>query len=159
MKKLIWLSIMFGNILSSSCNLQATKENNSNEIIPLYKYNNKYDTIPNLNVYNNQHIDVKSRNLLSGDAIMPTTSSTASKTSTKTTTTRTSTTTKPTTTTTTTTSTSTSTTTTSSSTPITTSNITEITEIDDEILYGNLFTKQNMIKVLHPFTKNNIYYE
>lgn len=34
-----------------------------------------------------------------------------------------------------------------------------LTEIDDEILYGNLFTKQNMIKVLHPFTKNNIYYE
>jgi hypothetical protein len=34
-----------------------------------------------------------------------------------------------------------------------------LTEIDDEILYGNLFTKENMIKVLHPFTKNNIYYE
>ena len=34
-----------------------------------------------------------------------------------------------------------------------------LTEIDDDILYGNVFTKENMIKVLHPLTKNNIYYE
>ena len=34
-----------------------------------------------------------------------------------------------------------------------------LTEIDDEILYGNIFTRENMIKVLHPLTKNNIYYE
>ena len=34
-----------------------------------------------------------------------------------------------------------------------------LTEIDDEILDGNLFTKENMVKVLHPLTKNSIYYE
>jgi len=34
-----------------------------------------------------------------------------------------------------------------------------LTEIDDDILYGNLFSRENMIKVLHPLTKNNIYYE
>jgi hypothetical protein len=33
-----------------------------------------------------------------------------------------------------------------------------LTDIDDEILEGNVFTKENMLKVLHPFTKNNIYY-
>ena len=34
-----------------------------------------------------------------------------------------------------------------------------LTEIDDEILYGNIFTRENMIKVLHPITKNSIYYD
>ena len=34
-----------------------------------------------------------------------------------------------------------------------------LTEIDDEILDGNLFTKENMVKVLHPLTKNSIYYD
>jgi hypothetical protein len=34
-----------------------------------------------------------------------------------------------------------------------------LTEIDDEILYGNVFTRENMIKVLHPFTKNSIFYD
>jgi hypothetical protein len=34
-----------------------------------------------------------------------------------------------------------------------------LTEIDNEILDGNLFTKENMVKVLHPLTKNSIYYE
>jgi len=33
-----------------------------------------------------------------------------------------------------------------------------LTEIDDEILDGNVFTRENMIKVLHPITKNSIYY-
>jgi len=33
-----------------------------------------------------------------------------------------------------------------------------LTEIDDEILYGNVFTRENMTKVLHPITKNSIYY-
>ena len=34
-----------------------------------------------------------------------------------------------------------------------------LSEIDDEILDGNVFTKENMIKVLHPFTKNSIFYD
>jgi hypothetical protein len=34
-----------------------------------------------------------------------------------------------------------------------------LTEIDDEILDGNVFSKENMLKVLHPFTKNSIYYD
>jgi len=34
-----------------------------------------------------------------------------------------------------------------------------LTEIDDEILDGNVFTRENMIKVLHPITKNSIYYD
>jgi hypothetical protein len=34
-----------------------------------------------------------------------------------------------------------------------------LTEIDDDILYGNIFTKENMQKVLHPLTKNSIYYD
>ena len=34
-----------------------------------------------------------------------------------------------------------------------------LTEIDDEILDGNVFTKENMVKVLHPLTKNSKYYE
>jgi len=33
-----------------------------------------------------------------------------------------------------------------------------LTEIDDEILDGNVFTRENMTKVLHPITKNSIYY-
>jgi len=34
-----------------------------------------------------------------------------------------------------------------------------LTEIDDEILDGNIFSKENMLKVLHPFTKNSLYYD
>jgi len=34
-----------------------------------------------------------------------------------------------------------------------------LTEIDEEILDGNVFTKENMTKVLHPYTKNSIYYD
>ena len=34
-----------------------------------------------------------------------------------------------------------------------------LTEIDDDILFGNIFTKENMVKVLHPITKNSIFYE
>lgn len=34
-----------------------------------------------------------------------------------------------------------------------------LTEINDEILFGNVFVKENMEKVLHPLTKNSIYYE
>jgi hypothetical protein len=34
-----------------------------------------------------------------------------------------------------------------------------LTEIDDEILDGNVFIRENMTKVLHPITKNSIYYD
>jgi hypothetical protein len=34
-----------------------------------------------------------------------------------------------------------------------------LSEIDDEMLLGNIFTKENMVKVLHPLTKNTIFYE
>ena len=34
-----------------------------------------------------------------------------------------------------------------------------LSEIDDDILDGNVFVKENMGKVLHPITKNSIYYE
>lgn len=34
-----------------------------------------------------------------------------------------------------------------------------LTEIDDDILYGNVFTREHMTKVLHPITKNSIFYD
>jgi hypothetical protein len=34
-----------------------------------------------------------------------------------------------------------------------------LTEIDDEILDGNVFIKEKMLKVLHPIIKNSIYYD